>query len=257
MIKNTMTSSSYNTLNMTSLKKIPKNYMINSNTTYKNNSTLSLGNNTNNNFNLNNLYNNTGTELSNPLINQQETIQENDTYTTNINNNSSLMKTGKSNNMSYIYSGSKYINNNRSQLSETGFIKLNKNLSTTSLKNEIENLKDLNDKINFNFYPKNKKTHFINIFNSNFKEFYKNKNQKNNFKINNNNIIGKNLNELNKKIIMDGGWGNHTLNKNNSTGNLLYSKHLTKYQALRELGSNLLTGIKVKLPRDRKVDVHI
>ena len=56
---------------------------------------------------------------------------------------------------------------------------------------------------------------------------------------------------------MDRGWGNKPLNKNNSTGNLLYSKHLTKYQALRELGSNLLNGIKVKLPRERKVDIHI
>ena len=42
-----------------------------------------------------------------------------------------------------------------------------------------------------------------------------------------------------------------------STGNLLVSKHLTRYQALRELGSSLLNGIKVKLPRDRKVDVKI
>ena len=42
------------------------------------------------------------------------------------------------------------------------------------------------------------------------------------------------------------------MSKNMSTGNLLTSKHHTRYQALRELGSNLLNGIKVKLPRDRK-----
>ncbi len=65
------------------------------------------------------------------------------------------------------------------------------------------------------------------------------------------------MNELNKKIVTNGGWGTQTLQKNNSTGNLLYSKHLTKYQALRELGSNLLNGIKVKMPRERKVDINI
>ncbi len=65
------------------------------------------------------------------------------------------------------------------------------------------------------------------------------------------------MNELNKKIIKAGTWGTQTLQKNNSTGNLLFSKHLTKYQALRELGSNILNGIKVKLPRGRKVDLNI
>ena len=47
------------------------------------------------------------------------------------------------------------------------------------------------------------------------------------------------------------------MSKNMSTGNLLFSKHQTRYQALRELGSNLLNGIKVKLPRDRKVELRI
>ena len=60
-----------------------------------------------------------------------------------------------------------------------------------------------------------------------------------------------------KKIMINDKWGNQVMQKNKSTENLLYSKHLTKYQALRELGSNILNGIKVKLPRDRKVDINI
>ena len=261
MLKSSMNSSS-NTLNMnlTSLKKIPKNYTINTNTTYKNNSMILMGNNTNpnNTFGNKNIYNNLGTDLSNPLIGQQETIKENYTNT-NINNSSSLMKTAKSN-ISHMYSGNNLYSsfplsklNDNSNYSETRYIKLNKNCLSTSLKDEIENLKDLNDKSNFNFYPSKKKLKTRNIFHVNYKELTKNKIEKKE------NILkdDKSLNDFNKKIVMDRGWGNKPLNKNNSTGNLLYSKHLTKYQALRELGSNLLNGIKVKLPRERKVDIHI
>ena len=261
MLKSSMNSSS-NTLNMnlTSLKKIPKNYTINTNTTYKNNSMILMGNNTNpnNTFGNKNIYNNLGTDLSNPLIGQQETKKENYTNT-NINNSSSLMKTAKSN-ISHMYSGNNLYSsfplsklNDNSNYSETRYIKLNKNCLSTSLKDEIENLKDLNDKSNFNFYPSKKKLKTRNIFHVNYKELTKNK-------IERKDSISKgdkSLNDFNKKIVMDRGWGNKPLNKNNSTGNLLYSKHLTKYQALRELGSNLLNGIKVKLPRERKVDIHI
>ena len=267
MLKNKMgqTTNTINNMNLTSVnKKIPSNNLLNTNMSYKYNSTNSLGNNNtsiNNNININLPFTqtqnfNTVTELTNPLMNQQEMIQENDTNT-NI-NNTSFIKTNKSN-ISFVFTGKNLYSTNKmknlSNFSETGVIRLNKNLSSTSLKNEIENLKDLNRGSNVNFYPSKNKLKSRNIFVSNYKEFFKNLKGK---EIKDSNInIGKNMNELNKKIITNGGWGTQTLQKNNSTGNLLYSKHLTKYQALRELGSNLLNGIKVKMPRERKVDINI
>jgi hypothetical protein len=163
-------------------------------------------------------------------------IQENDTNT-NINNNS-FIKTNKSN-ISYVFSGKNLYSTNKmkniSNYGEPGVIRLNKNLSSASLKYEIENLKNLNRGSNVNFYPLKIRLKSRNIFISNYREFFKNLKRK---EIKDNTNIGKNMNELNKKIIMNGGWGGaQTLQKNNSTGNLLYSKHLTKYQALRELGS--------------------
>ena len=247
-----LTSSS---MNMTSVNK--KNKYI---------STNPLGNNLNN-FNMTNTTNtpltqtlnyNTISELPNPLINQQDTIQENDINTNN-NNNSSFIKTNKSMNSYYsgnnIYSGSmsRLYNNNMSNFTAPKFIMLNKNCSSTSLKNEIENLKDLNEESNLNIYPSKIKLKSRNIFLDNYKEFYKNKR----IKEKTINLIDSRTNELNKKIMINGLWGSQTLQKNKSSGNLLYGKHLTKYQALRELGSNLLTGIKIKLPRDRKVDINI
>ena len=262
MLKNKIGHSQYNTttnMNLTSvLKKIPKN-VLNTNTSYKYNSTNSIENNNTININTNTLpltqTQNFNTELTNPLINPQETIQENDTNT-NIKNNS-FIKTNKSN-ISYVFSGNNLYTmsklNNISNFSEEGLIKLNRNCSSSSLKNEIENIKDLNNGSKFNFYPPKIELKTRNIFENNYEEFYKIKRNK---EIKENINIGKNINELNKKIIMNGGWGNHSLTKNNSTGNLLFSKHATKYQALKELGSNLLNGIKVKLPRERKVDIHI
>ena len=38
--------------------------------------------------------------------------------------------------------------------------------------------------------------------------------------------------------------------------NKVYARHMTKQQVLRELGSNILSGIKIRLPRDRKVDIN-
>ena len=238
-----------NTMNFAT-KKIPINYGLNSNTNYKNSSTTSLGN-INNNTNIQN-FNNNLTELTNPLMNQQETIQGNDTNINN--NNSSFIKTAKSN-ISNLYSiPYTKLNNNRSNFSETHFIRLNKNCSSTSLKNEIENVEDLNEESNINLDTSKIKLKTRNIFQDNYKEFYISKRSINIKKDIN---IGKNMNELNRKIMINDKWGNQVMHKNKSTENLLYSKHLTKYQALRELGSNLLNGIKVKLPRDRKVDVNI
>ena len=276
MLKNKINESTGG-MNRTMTKKISKKILNNSNNSIKmsTNNNL-LGNNlllstrTQNSSQINNVFNNI--DSSNPLINHDNTIQGNDSFNNtnnrNINyniskdnnyntlNNSSLLKTLKSyKHQSYNNSflNSNYINANKTRNGSydtlQGFIKLNKNAS--SLKNELDSLKDLDEKTDLNLYPKPKKIDIRhkNIFESNYRDFRRLKNKDNQAK--------NNLNEFNKKIISNQGWGNRTISKNMSTGNLLYSKHHTRYQALRELGSNLLNGIKVKLPRDRKVDVKI
>ena len=267
-------------MNMTMTKKISKKILNNSNNSFKmtpNNNLLGnnllLSTRTQNSSQINNIFNNI--DSSNPLINHDNTIQGNDSFINtnnrninyNINNefnqnnynslnNSSLQRTMKSyKHQSYNNSflNSNYINVNKTRNGSfdtmQGFIKLNKNAS--SLKNELDSLKDLDEKADVNLYPQPKKIDIRhkNIFDSNYRDFRRLKNKENQGK--------NNLNEFNKKIISNQGWGNRTMSKNMSTGNLLYSKHHTRYQALRELGSNLLNGIKVKLPRDRKVDVKI
>ena len=276
MLKNKINESAGG-MNRTMTKKISKKILNNSNNSIKmsTNNNL-LGNNlllstrTQNSSQINNIFNNV--DSSNPLINHDNTIQGNDSFNNtnnrNINfniskdnnyntlNNSSLLKTLKSyKHQSYNNSflNSNYINANKTRNGSydtlQGFIKLNKNAS--SLKNELDSLKDLDEKTDLNLYPKPKKIDIRhkNIFESNYRDFRRLKNIDNQAK--------NNLNEFNKKILSNQGWGNRTISKNMSTGNLLYSKHHTRYQALRELGSNLLNGIKVKLPRDRKVDVKI
>ena len=258
MLKSKMSQSSQSNNLTTSNINLPKK--LNANTSYKYTSTNpTINNNININLPFTQTQNfNTISELSNPLINQPEAIQENDLNSFN-NNNSSLLKSNKSINSYYfsgnnLYSGSlSKLRNNMSNFTESKFITLNRNCSSSSLKNEIENVKDLNEEDNFNFYPTKIRLQSRNIFQENYKEFYKNKK----IKEKTINIIGKGTNELNKKIMINGLWGTQTLQKNKSSENLLFSKHLTKYQALRELGSNLLSGIKVKLPRDRKVDINI
>ena len=276
MLKNKINEST-GSMNMTMTRKISKKILNNSNNSFKmtTNNNL-LGNNlllstrTQNSSQINNIFNNI--DSSNPLINHDNTIQENDSFINtnnrNINyniskdnnyntlNNSSLLRTMKSyKHQSYNNSflNSNYINANKTRNGSydtlQGFIKLNKN--TSSLKNELDSLKDLDEKADLNLYPQPKKIDIRhkNIFESNYRDFRRLKNRDNQAK--------NNLNEFNKKIISSQGWGNKTMSKNMSTGNLLYSKHHTRYQALRELGSSLLNGIKVKLPRDRKVDVKI
>ena len=258
MLKSKMSQSSQSNNLTTSNINLPKK--LNANTSYKYTSTNpTINNNININLPFTQTQNfNTISELSNPLINQPEANQENDLNSFN-NNNSSLLKSNKSINSYYfsgnnLYSGSlSKLRNNMSNFTESKFITLNRNCSSSSLKNEIENVKDLNEEDNFNFYPTKIRLQSRNIFQENYKEFYKNKK----IKEKTINIIGKGTNELNKKIMINGLWGTQTLQKNKSSENLLFSKHLTKYQALRELGSNLLSGIKVKLPRDRKVDINI
>ena len=123
-----------------------------------------------------------------------------------------------------------------------------KKLGTGSLKLELDSLKDLST-INTDIIkiPNKRK----NILGSSFirnNKTYKIKPQleKNNF------------NDFNKKIMVTSGWGNDKgdLSEFKDKNNGVYSRHITKQQVLRELGSNILSGIKVRLPRDRKVDIN-
>ena len=225
---------------------------INNNNEIHNNilsSTLSFNNNNiNNSVILNN-----NSEISNPLIN------ENDNITININNNLKTMKMNKNSfNNSLLSSNINNLSlspksNNISKISNNRFlgsIKLNKN-GMSSLKVEFDSLQDLDyNNINNYYSPSRTGMKNINIFGNNYKEIFKNI-------IRRNNNISNDLNDFNKKIITNKGWGNKTMRKNMSSENLLFSKHQTKYQAIRELGSKILNSLKVKMPRSRKINIQI
>ena len=124
-----------------------------------------------------------------------------------------------------------------------------KKMGTGSLKLELESLKDLST-INPELITLPNKRR--NILGSSFmrgNKTYKIKPPEKNA-----------LSDFNRKIISTAGWGNETGNENGGfkdrDKNLVYSRHITKQQVLRELGSNILSGIKIKLPRDRKVDIN-
>ena len=124
-----------------------------------------------------------------------------------------------------------------------------KKMGTGSLKLELENLKDLST-INPELItlPNRRRNILGNSFMRGNKT-YKIKQPEKNV-----------LSDFNRKIISTAGWGNETGNENggfkDKDKNLVYSRHITKQQVLRELGSNILSGIKIKLPRDRKVDIN-
>ena len=124
-----------------------------------------------------------------------------------------------------------------------------KKMGTGSLKLELESLKDLST-INPDLISLPNKRR--NILGSSFmrgNKTYKIKQPEKNA-----------LSDFNRKIISTAGWGNETGNENGGfkdrDKNMVYSRHITKQQVLRELGSNILSGIKIKLPRDRKVDIN-
>ena len=125
-----------------------------------------------------------------------------------------------------------------------------KKLGTGSLKLELDSLRDLST-INADIIkiPNKRKNIFSSHFSKGNKTYkIKPQNEKNNF------------NDFNKKIMVTSGWGNDTGDNLKAEfkekSNAVYSRHITKQQVLRELGSNILSGIKVRLPRERKVDIN-
>ena len=129
-----------------------------------------------------------------------------------------------------------------------------KKLGTTSLKLELDSLKDLsvvNTEVVQNTMANNR---YNIIGQSKLKKYFSNVNYTNN--------KPKNVfTEFNKKIMSTRGWGNDIGDSNLKPdkvqdNNLVYARHHTKQQVLRELGSSILNGVKIKLPRDRKVDLN-
>ena len=214
----------------------------------------------NNNINNNSVMINNNSEFTNPLINQErdnESISNNNLNNNTSNINYNIIKTMKLNKNSFNNSLMSSINNYNSlsmspinkNINNMGTIKLNKD-GISSLKVEFDSLKDLDYKNINNYYsPSRTGMKSINIFGKNYKDIFKNIVKDKN--------TSKDINELNKKIITNTGWGNNSLKKNMSSENLLFGKHQTRYQAIRELGSNILNSIKVKLPRNRKINIQI
>ena len=166
----------------------------------------------------------------------------------NMNSNSNLNNPLLSSNMNSI-NFNKYNESNNSLNLDNSIVM--KKLGTGSLKLELDSLKDLSV-INTDLIkvPNKRK----NIFGSGFMRSTNNKT----YKIIPTKIENTNLNDFNKKIMATKGWGNETINLNEykDKSNLVYARHITKQQVLRELGSNILSGVKVRLPRDRKVDIN-
>ena len=165
----------------------------------------------------------------------------------NINSNIGLNNPLLSSNINSM-NFNKYNESNNSLTLDNNSIVMKK-LGLGSLKLELESLKDLSlinpDLVN-NIPSKRKNILGSNLFRSN--KSYRIKQ----------NPIKNYLNDFNKKIMITSGWGNDTgeMSQYKDKNNVVYSRHMTKQQVLRELGSNILSGIKIRLPRDRKVDIN-
>jgi hypothetical protein len=211
------------------------------------------------NFNTDNINMN----MNNPLLlNTNDNIQVNinDIDNSNINNNitsSPYLKTS-------VNSFTKNTNNNYNPLM-TSFdarsalisfsqgkrgINMNDSImmkkpGANSLKLEIESMQDLRNETNYYKYHNIKQK---NLFGKNFMKQHRIALIK---QIGNNSLAS-----FNKSILTDSNWGNQIGQKIKKKDNAIIAKHHTKQQAIRELGSTFLSGIKVKLPRDRKVEIN-
>jgi hypothetical protein len=202
----------------------------------------------------NNINNNTENPI-NPLLSNEDQSSYFMDKDKSINNSGFNINMNSNSNNPLLPSNMNSINFNRYNESYNSINMDNsvvmKKLGTGSLKLELESLKDLST-INSEIIkiPNKRKNIFGSNFNKNNKTYnIKATTDKNNF------------NEFNKKIMVTQGWGNDNgdsilkaeFKQNNN--NAVYSRHITKQQVLRELGSNILNGIKIRLPRNRKVDI--
>jgi hypothetical protein len=242
-------------------RKSLRNNVLNLNNIIKNNQ-LNLNKRKSN--DINNIVNNEDISIYNPLLSSQN--KENNLIDKNMNNSSNYKSIDIPNN-NMLSSRISLLNNSKNNPLLSSFNNINSsnmnnnNLYTTnldkfitmkkegmgSLKLELDSLKDLDD--DSGFYKNSLTTRYNDIIGNQFRTKNKSLNPKNEYK----NDFG----EFNKKILTNRKWGNE-INLNNSNSiNTVYSKHQTKIQVLRELGSNILDGIKIKLPRNRKVNLSI
>ena len=119
-----------------------------------------------------------------------------------------------------------------------------KKYGSSSLKLELDTLKDLAVIKDNNVNIKNKRR---NIFSMNYKTSQK--------------PINNLLTEFNKKILINKQWGKFihgkTLDEKDLNKALSgYNKHINRQQIMKELGNKILSGIKVRLPRERKIFIN-
>ena len=226
---NSMTNMKLSTLNKKASNTLATSYDFNNN----NNPLLSDAQGVNNsgltnlNININNI-----SSTNNPLLSSNYN-------TINYNNNSQNSLNINSNRNEESY---KSINNEKSIIM--------KKMGSGSLKLELDSLKDLSN-ISSAVLNKTNINKTKNIFRYNSHKNYMNNETKNNA-----------FTEFNKNIMNSREWGNDFSSKKSSNkmgyddNNIIYSRHMTKQQVLRELGSNILSGIKIKLPRRRKVELN-
>ena len=196
--------------------------------------------------------------ITNPLLTSTDINQNSENNNTYTNQNSSYIKTSANvsfNKGSGIYNPLMTSSNvksakinfsqdkNRNDFNNSIIMK---KMGFGSLKLELESLQDLNNESNYRKLSISKKD---NIFGRNFIK-------SNKFKINNTSKDNP-LYVFNKKILTDANFGNITLSQKRHTEkeNIVTSKHLSKQQAFKELGNTMISGLKIKFPRNRKVEL--
>ena len=196
--------------------------------------------------------------ITNPLLTSTDINQNSENNNTYTNQNSSYIKTSANvsfNKGSGIYNPLMTSSNvksakinfsqdkNRNDFNNSIIMK---KMGFRSLKLELESLQDLNNESNYRKLSISKKD---NIFGRNFIK-------SNKFRINNTSKDNP-LYVFNKKILTDANFGNITLSQKRHTEkeNIVTSKHLSKQQAFKELGNTMISGLKIKFPRNRKVEL--
>ena len=197
------------------------------------------------------------TYLINPLLTSNDNIPITENNNTYINQNSSNIKVSENNSLNksnILYNPLMSSFNMR-----TGNINFSqdkkgnnysnsiimKKLGASTLKMEIDYMQELKSEPNYRKLKSFKKE---NIFGKKWI-----KTNRLNIKINSKDNP---FYIFNKKILTDANFGNITdLKHKEEKENLLTSKHLSRQEALKELGNTMINGIKIKFPRSRKVEL--
>ena len=194
--------------------------------------------------------------ITNPLLASNDNIQTTENNNNILNNqNSSFMKSSINNSFnksSALYNPLMTSFNMRSgNLSQdkkgNNFNNsiIMKKLGTGSLKLEIESLQDLQSEP---IYHKLNSVKKENIFGKNMI-----KANKWALKINSKDNP---FYAFNKRILTDKNFGNDIDLKNREQKeNIIISKHLSREEAFKELGNTMINGLKIKFPRNRKVEL--